>query len=109
MVKPIDCHIHIVGNGARGSGCWLRLKGRHRLLAAFMLRHLNLPRDPMGPDFDEVYVQRLLELVRGSSLGAAVILAQEQVYDDRGKLMEGAGSLYVPNDYVLALARTHPE
>jgi predicted TIM-barrel fold metal-dependent hydrolase len=74
-----------------------------------MLRHLDLPRDVMGPDFDEVYVERLLALVRGSSLGAAVILAQEQVYDDRGELMKDAGSLYVPNDYVLALARAHPE
>lgn len=108
-MQPIDGHIHIVGNGARGSGCWLRLKGRHRWLAAFMLRHLGLPPDPMQPDFDEVYVERLLALVRGSSLGSAVILAQEQVYDGHGKLMEGVGSFYVPNDYVLALARLHPE
>ncbi len=106
---PIDCHIHIVGNGARGSGCWLRLKGRHRWLAAFMLRHLRLPPDLDAPDFDEIYVERLLALVRESSLGSAVILAQEQVYDDRGSLMEGAGSFHVPNEYVLSLARQHPE
>jgi hypothetical protein len=108
-MKPIDGHIHIVGNGARGSGCWLRLKGAKRLLAAFMLRHLGLPRDVAQPDFDEIYVERLLALVRESSLGSAVILAQEQVYRDSGELMEGAGSFYVPNDYVLALARQHPE
>lgn len=106
---PIDCHIHIVGNGARGSGCWLRLKGRHRWLAAFMLRHLRLPPDLAAPDFDEVYVERLLALVRESSLGSAVILAQEQVYDDRGALMEGTGSFHVPNEHVLALSRRHPE
>ncbi len=108
-MKPIDAHVHIVGNGARGSGCWLRLKGRHRWLAKFMLRHLGLPPDPMQADFDEVYIERLLGLVRGSSLGSAVILAQEQVYDGHGALMEGAGSFHVPNDYVLALARKHPE
>jgi predicted TIM-barrel fold metal-dependent hydrolase len=108
-MAPIDAHIHIVGNGARGSGCWLRLKGRHRWLAAFMLRHLGLPPDLTQADFDEIYVERLLALVRASSLGSAVILAQERVYDDRGSVMEGAGSFYVPNDYVLALARQHPE
>jgi predicted TIM-barrel fold metal-dependent hydrolase len=42
-------------------------------------------------------------------LGAIVILAQDRVYDDQGRAMEGAGSFYVPNDYVLRLAREHPE
>ena len=74
-----------------------------------MLRHLGLPQDTAAPDFDEIYVERLLALVRESSLGSAVILAQEQVYDERGALMEGVGSFHVPNDYVLALARKHPE
>ena len=108
-MQPIDAHVHIVGNGTRGSGCWLRLSGRHRWLAKFMLRHLGLPQDIAKPDFDEIYVERLLSLVIGSSLGSAVILAQEQVYDEHGALMTGAGSFYVPNDYVLTLARQHPE
>ena len=107
--SPIDAHVHIVGNGTRGSGCWLRLSGRHRWLGKFMLRHLGLPQDIAAPDFDEIYVERLLALVRGSSLGAAVILAQEHVYDERGGLMKDTGSFHVPNDYVLALARQHPE
>jgi hypothetical protein len=25
LQPPIDCHVHIVGNGKSGSGCWLRL------------------------------------------------------------------------------------
>ena len=61
------------------------------------------------PEFDQTYVAHLLRLVRQSSLGAIVILAQDQVYDDAGKLMEGAGSFYVPNDYVLRLSRQHKE
>src|SRR5438445_27616 len=35
----IDMHVHVVGNGAGGTGCWLRVSGWHRPLAAFMLRH----------------------------------------------------------------------
>ena len=108
-MQPIDAHVHIVGNGARGSGCWLRLSGRHRWLAKFMLRHLGLPPDTAQPDFDEIYVARLLALVRSSSLGSAIILAQEHVHDEHGAVMEGTGSFHVPNDYVLALARQHPE
>jgi len=53
--------------------------------------------------------ERLLHLVRESSLGAAVLLAHDQVYDAEGKVMAGTGSFYVPNDYVLELARKHPE
>lgn len=63
----------------------------------------------MKGDLDRLYVERLLELVRNSSLGAVVILAQDEVYDEQGCVMEGAGSFYVPNDYVLRLAGEHPE
>ncbi len=107
--KPIDMHVHVVGNGTGGTGCWLRVRGWHRPLAAMMLRQIGLPRDAMSGDLDRLYVERLLEQVRGSSLGAAVILAQDLVRDGQGKPVEGAGSFYVPNDYVLKLARQHGE
>src|SRR5438876_11367999 len=107
--KPIDMHVHMVGNGTGGTGCWLRVKGWHRPLAAFMLRHIGLPSGAMRGDFDRLYAERLLELVRQSSLEAVVILAHDQVYDEQGKLMEGLGSFYVPNAYVLQLGKKHPE
>jgi len=108
--QPIDAHVHIVGTGAGGSGCWLRVPLWHRPLAAFMLQHIGLPISAAGSaDFDRVYVERLLEMVRGSSLGGIVILAHDNVYDADGRIMEGAGSFYVPNEYVLRLAREHPE
>jgi len=109
QVKPIDMHVHVVGNGTGGTGCWLRVGTWHRPLAAIMLRHIGLPGGAMSGDLDRLYIERLLELVRGSSLGAAVILAQDLVYDEQGKVIEGAGSFYVPNDYVLNLADKYPE
>lgn len=107
--KPLDMHVHIVGTGAGGTGCWLRVTGWHRPLASFMLWHVGLPGNAFSGDFDRLYVERLLQLVRESSLGGAVILAQDDVRDDSGHVMEGVGSCYVPNDYVLRLAREHPE
>jgi predicted TIM-barrel fold metal-dependent hydrolase len=74
-----------------------------------MLRHVGLPSDALTGELDRLFVDRLLEQVRGSSLGGAVILAQDLVRDEQGREMEGVGSFYVPNDYVLALARQHPE
>ena len=105
---PIDAHIHIVGNGLRGSGCWLKLGFWHRPLAAYMLRHIGLGVSTSAPEFDEAYANHLAKLVRESSLGAAVILAQEEVYDAHGRKL-GFGSFHVPNDYVLKLAREHEE
>jgi len=103
-------HVHIVGNGTGGTGCWLRVRGWcHRPLAALMLRTIGLPGSAMTGDLDGLYVARLVELVRGSSLGAIVILAHENVYDGNGRIMDGVGSFYVPNDYVLKLAREHSE
>lgn len=105
---PVDMHVHIVGTGAGGTGCWLRVKGWHLPLAGFMTRHIGLSWKAFSGDFDRLYAERLLELVRGSSLSAAVILAHDEVYDEHGRKLE-LGSFYVPNDYVLRLAEQHPE
>src|SRR5689334_9886531 len=102
---PIDMHVHVVGNGTGGTGCWLRVTGWHRPLATLMLRHVGLPADAMSGDLDRLFIERLLEQVRSSSLSAAVILAQDEVHDDQGRVMRDVGSFFVPNDYVLSLAR----
>lgn len=107
--QPMDMHVHVVGNGTGGTGCWLRVTGWHRPLAALMLRHVGLPANAMTGDLDRLFIDRLLEQVRSSSLGAAVILAQDDVHDDQGRVMHGVGSFYVPNDYVLSLAHKYPE
>lgn len=106
---PIDLHVHVVGNGTGGTGCWLRVTGWHRPLATMMLRHIGLPARSLRGELDRLYIEQLLALVRGSSLQAAVILAHDQVRDERGAVMEGVGSFYVPNEYVLRLAERHPE
>lgn len=106
---PLDLHVHVVGNGSGGTGCWLRVTGWHRPLAAFMLRHISLPAGALRGDLDRLFVERLLAQVRGSSLSTVVILAQDDVHDEHGRVMPDTGSFYVPNDYVLALAGSHPE
>jgi uncharacterized protein len=108
MLPPIDMHVHIVGNGLRGSGCWLKVGAWHRPLAAFMLHHIGVGVGTQAPEFDEAYANHLARLVRESSLGAAVILAQDEVYDAMGRKL-AFGSFYVPNDYILRLAVEHPE
>jgi hypothetical protein len=106
---PIDLHVHVVGNGSGGTGCWLRVGGWHRVMAALMIRHLGLPADCLRGDLDRLYIERLGQWVRSSSLRAVVLLAHDEVRAADGNIMPGVGSFYVPNDYVLQLAARHPE
>jgi predicted TIM-barrel fold metal-dependent hydrolase len=107
--QPIDMHVHVVGNGSGGTGCWLKVTGWHRPMAAMMLRHIGLPAGSLRGNLDRLFVERLLALVRESSVKAAVILAHDRVHDEQGTPLENVGSFYVPNDYVLRLAEEHPE
>lgn len=107
--RPLDIHVHVVGNGRSGSGCWLRMRGLHRPLARHILKHIQLDIPLDHPEFDQLYAERLAELVRGSSLGAVVLLAHEQVYDENGNLLDLGRGFHVPNDYVFALAQQNPQ
>lgn len=107
--RRIDMHVHMVGNGVGGSGGWMRLSGWHRWLAAFMLKQLGLPSSALAADLEALYAEHLVQLVRASSLDAVVLLAHERVHDSDGTPREDLGSMFVPNDVVLELARRHRE
>ena len=107
--QRIDVHVHMVGNGLAGSGGWLRLKGWHRWLAGFMLRQLGMPASALEGDLENIYGEFLSKLVRESSMDRVVLLAHEQVHDPDGTPREDLGSLFVPNDVVLGLAKRFPE
>jgi hypothetical protein len=105
----VDAHVHMVGNGVGGSGGWLRLKGWHRWLAGFMLRQLGVPASALEGDLESIYAAHLRKLVLDSSMGAVVLLAHERVHDPDGTPREDLGSMFVPNDVVLGLAKKFPE
>jgi uncharacterized protein len=105
----IDAHVHMVGNGFAGSGGWLRLTGWHRWLAGFMLRQLGVPASALESDLEAIYAGHLGKLVRESSMDVVVLLAHERVHDPDGTPREDLGSMFVPNDVVLELAKKFPE
>ena len=106
--KRFDGHVHLVGNGQGGSGCWLRLDGVwHRMLGEVMRRTIGLEAKVTAKDFDDKFVAHLAGLVAGSSLDAALLLAQDEVYDDEGRKL-AFGSFYVPNEYLFKVCAAHP-
>lgn len=105
----IDCHVHVVGNGTGGSGCWYRPRGVTKLGAPMLVRAVGLPPSALEGDLDRLYAEQMLRFVRESSLDAAVILAQDEPYRENGEKIPDTGSFFVPNDYVLRLAQEHRE
>lgn len=106
--KRFDGHVHLVGNGQGGSGCWLRVDGLwHRVLGEIMRRTIGLEAKVTAKDFDEQFVAYLAGLLAGSSLDAALLLAQDEVYDDEGRKI-AFGSFYVPNEYLFKVCAAHP-
>ncbi|TAG33591.1 MAG: hypothetical protein EAZ36_00470 [Verrucomicrobia bacterium] len=105
----IDCHVHVIGTGKTGSGCWYRPRGLTRLGEPILLRAMGLTAAALRDDFETIYLSALRQQIRAAGLDAVVILAQEEPYQEDGTLIADTGSFYVPNDYVLGLARQHPE
>ncbi|MFT3784516.1 MAG: amidohydrolase family protein [Nibricoccus sp.] len=105
----IDLHVHVVGNGAGGTGCWYRPRGWTRWGEPWMLRGFGLRPAVLREDLDQQYAAKLRSFVVSSSLDAAVILAQDDPHQANGEKIVDVSSFYVPNDYVLSLARSYPE
>jgi hypothetical protein len=107
-LQPIDMHVHVVGNGLSGSGCWSKLNLYRRIFADLLLRGIGFRTPLPDPDFDDHFAAHLAALVRESSLSHAVILAHDEVYSADGRKLSH-GSFHTSNDWVLELARRHPE
>jgi len=111
--EQLDVHVHVAGVGAGRSGCCVSPQmqsGFHPVkrlqfqvyLRAAGVRHLE--------QADREYVERLLERMRtGPGHGRCQILAFDRRYRRDGTVDEARTAFYVPNDYVLELAREHPD
>jgi hypothetical protein len=77
-----DCHIHLVRNGRNENGCWLKMSGWHRMMGGMMSRMVAMPISFLHEDFDEIYMARIVEMLRTSSLDKALLLTQDEVYNE---------------------------
>lgn len=105
----IDCHVHVIGTGSGDSGCWYRPRGLTRIGEPVLLRAMGLRSADLRGNFDEIYIEALRQQISEAGIDAVVILAHEEPYRDDGTLIADTGSFYVPNEYVLGLARKHSE
>lgn len=112
--KPtLDLHIHLFGVGDGPSGCRLAktiTEGAVFKALAAKLESLTAKFPSQGPrkSLDAAYVLLLADQLRESGLAKGVILAQDAVYDRRGKPDWGRTSFYVPNDYLFQVVARDP-
>lgn len=78
------------------------------MLGLMMSRTIGMPVTIEDDDFDTIYVKRLAENVRGSAIDQAVLLAQDEVYNEDGSKRD-FGSFHVPNDYLFKVCKDYPE
>lgn len=109
-IRKIDCHVHLLGDGSSGSGCWLRMRTPiHRLMARIIVRECGLPQAALKMGLDEMLERRLAEMVRESSLDAVVLLGQDLPHHDDGTPLPQNGAFYVPNNHLLEVCERHPD
>ena len=102
----IDFHVHLFGVGDGGTGCYISEKQRHHTTYPFFTRLMRLRENGR---MDEDYLQRLVAMLRESSVQKAVLLAQDSRYDAYGKPDRENTSFYVPNDYVFRTVARFPD
>ena len=104
----LDVHVHALGIGTGGTGCWMSEPMRSGLVARVLLWNLRL--SPGQPDLDQAYMRYLLQRIRGSGfLKQVVLVAHDFTHTERGERDQARTPFYTPNSYVARLAHTHGE
>ncbi|MFY9561912.1 MAG: amidohydrolase family protein [Terriglobales bacterium] len=107
--KVTDCHVHLAALPCGGNGCYVSPKMLKSPLFRFLIWKQGLDLKEAETS-NEKYVANLLAELRSSRyVGRAVLLGMDGVYDARGKLDRQATEFLIGNDYVLKLAKSHPE
>ncbi len=108
-----DAHVHIVGLGTGNTGCWLNPAARSHINPLRRFRYEVYVRAAGITDearADEQYLERLLALHRQANpSGKMVCFAFDYAVREDGSEDRARSELHTPNEYVLRLAREHPE
>jgi predicted TIM-barrel fold metal-dependent hydrolase len=108
-----DYHTHIVGMGTGDSGCFVNshmLSWRHPVQRLKFLIYASACGIDDVRSADEQFLTRLLSLVRSvEGHGRNLALAFDKHYGSDGQPVLDKTEFYVPNDYVVKLARSNPD
>ncbi len=104
----LDVHVHVLGVGTGGSGCWMHEAMRTSFNARAGLWNLRLYFGQ--PDLDQAFIHYLAERVaRAGFLKQVVLLANDWTHTAAGQRDERHTPFFTPDRYIAQLARDHRE
>lgn len=105
----IDIHCHAAGIGAGNSGCQVAPRLRRSWKFRIYLRAFGVTVAELEREGDDLVLRRMAEKLAASSfVDQAVILALDSVVDSNGQPQPEASELFIPNAFVAAGCRAHP-
>jgi predicted TIM-barrel fold metal-dependent hydrolase len=106
----IDGHVHFVGDGSNGSGCWLRSNTLlDRIVEPIVKAQAGILQSSKELGVDQAYEEKLIQLIDQSTLDAVLLLAMDYPYDEDGNCLKEKAKFHVPNDHVLSLAKKYAQ
>lgn len=110
--RVVDAHVHLVGLGSGGTGCYVnpamqRPWNLGRWLRYRMYLRAGGVRDEAAADAE--YLARLVALAGGRRHGRYLLLALDAVHDEAGRPDLAATEFATPDAYALAVARQRPD
>ena len=111
--RVLDIHVHVVGTGVSGSGCFVGPR-MSSLSSPMDYLKFTIYEEASGitdlDHCDEQYVDRLAGLLKSQTPhGRALLFAFDQFYGEDGKPVRENSEFFTPNEYVLKLAAANPE
>ncbi len=106
MGEIIDMHVHFGGPKNPDNECYW--SDTFKKQPAYWLLKLTSYSLFKEPSFDEVE-KKILSVINGAKkVDKVVLLAMDKVYRSNGTPVDSETHLYVPNDYIIKLARENP-
>lgn len=107
--KVIDIHTHVFSLDPARTGCILSEASERRLVGRYLRwKHGIRASDPAERAEAILQHQWLGMIEQTEQVDQIVILAHDAVFSRSGDRLEEKTHFYIPNDYVLGLAREHP-
>ena len=105
----IDCHVHLAALPDGDNGCFISPKLLRSPLFRFLLWKQEL--SPAHPrEANQRYLDHLITELRASKhVQKAVLLGMDGFYDQTGLLNRQHTEFLISNDYVLKIAKAHPD
>jgi predicted TIM-barrel fold metal-dependent hydrolase len=105
----LDMHVHLIGTDFKSHGCRVPSSWRRNLVFMFLRKYMDIDSRLSDLELDEIILTHLADSVSSATqIDGAVILANDGVYDEAGRLDERETQFMVSNDYVLEAASRYP-